>query len=76
MISITNLWIRVDAQNSDSDFWYIDYEHCIATHSDKRPIHESTRKWNGTITEFLEQRQMQIIAKNKTEVKFKSRESG
>ena len=75
MIWITNLWVRVNAQNSDNDFWYIDYENCIATHSDQKPIHESTRKWNGTIAEFLEQRQMQILAKNETEIKFKPLES-
>ncbi len=75
MILITNLWIRVNAQNSDNDFWYIDYDNCIATHSDQRP-NESTRKWNGTIDEFLEKRQMKIIAKNESEIKFKPQESG
>ncbi len=75
MILITNLWIRVNAQNSDNDFWHIDYESGIATHSDQRP-NESTRKWNGTILEFLEQHQMQILAKNESEIKFKPQESG
>ena len=70
------MWIRVNAQNSDNDFWYIDYENCIATHSDQKPIHESTRKWNGTIDGFLEQLQMKIIEKNETEIKFKPQESG
>ncbi len=76
MILITNLWIRVNTQNSDNDFWYIDYENCIATHSDQRPTHESTRKWNETIDEFLEKRQMKIITKNESEIKFKPQESG
>lgn len=75
MIWITNLWIRVNAQNSDNDFWYIDYEHCTATHSDQRSTHESARKWTGTIDGFLEQRQMKIITKNESEIKFKPQES-
>jgi len=70
------MWIRVNAQNSDNDFWYIDYENGIATHTDQRPKNESTRKWNGTIDEFLEHRQMKIIAKNEIEIKFKPQESG
>ena len=74
MILITNLWIRVNAQNSDNDFWHIDYERGIATHSNQRPQNESTRKWNGTIDRFLEQRQMQILAKNESEIKFKPQE--
>ena len=75
MIWITNLWIRVNTQNSDNDFWYIDYEHCTATHSDQRPC-ENTRKWNGTIAEFLEKRQMKIIAETESKIKFKPHESG
>jgi hypothetical protein len=70
------MWIRVNAQNSDNDFWYIDYENGIATHTDQRPKNESTRKWNGTIDEFLEHHQMKIIEKNETEIKFKPQESG
>ena len=70
------MWIRVNAQNSDNDFWYIDYENCIATHSNQRSIHESTRKWNGIIDEFLEKRQMKIITKNESEIKFKPQDSG
>jgi len=48
----------------------------FATHSDQKPKNESIRKWNGAILEFLEQRQMKIIAKNDSEIKFKPQESG
>jgi len=65
------LWIRVNAQNSDNDFWYVDYENGIATHSDQRPKHESVRKWRGTILEFLQKRQMRITEKTESIIKFK-----
>jgi len=65
------LWIRVNAQNSDNDFWYVDYDNGIATHSDQRPKHESVRKWSQTIEVFLEQRQMKITEKSESIIKFK-----
>ncbi|MGQ0377285.1 MAG: hypothetical protein ACT4OW_07285 [Nitrososphaerota archaeon] len=76
MIQITNLWVRTNIQNSENDFWYVDYENYIATHSDQKPKNESIRKWNGAILEFLEQRQMKIIAKNDSEIKFTPQNSG
>jgi hypothetical protein len=69
------LWIRVNAQNSDNDFWHVDYENCIATHSDQRPKNESVRKWNGTILDFLQKRQMKIIEKSESIIKFKQESS-
>lgn len=67
--------MRVNAQTSDDDFWYIDYENGMATHSDQRPKNESIRKWPGTILEFLQQRQMKIIEKSETLIKFKQEPS-
>ncbi len=64
------------AKNSDNDFWYVDYENCIATHSAQKPKNQSIRKWTGTIEEFLENHQMKIIAKNESEIKFKPQNSG
>ena len=65
------MWIRVNTQNSDNDFWYIDYETGVATHADQKPKNESIRKWSGTISEFLQHRQLKIIEKSETVIKFK-----
>lgn len=70
MIKLTNIWVRVNVKNSSDDFWYVDYENGVANRSKQRPQHESIKKWDGTILEFLEKREMKITQQDNETVKF------
>ncbi len=71
MLKITNLWIRVNTDSLPTDFWYIDYEKGLATRSFEKPKNESIRKWSGSITEFFQKRELEIIKETNDEVSFK-----
>jgi len=65
------LWIRVNTDSLPTDFWYIDYEKGLATRSFEKPKNESIRKWSGSITEFFQKRELEIIKETNDEVVFK-----
>jgi hypothetical protein len=65
------MWIHVKNNSFQNEFWYLDYENGIATLQSEKPTHESIRKWDGTIQEFLNQRGTEIIAESNETVKFK-----
>jgi len=71
VLKITNLWIRVNTDSLPTDFWYIDYEKGLATRSFEKPKNESIRKWSGSITEFFQKRELEIIKETNDEVSFK-----
>ena len=71
MLKITNLWIRVNTDLLPTDFWYIDYEKGLATRSFEKPKNESIKKWHGSITEFFQKREIEIIKETNDEVTFK-----
>jgi len=71
VLKITNLWIRVNTDSLPTDFWYIDYEKGLATRSFEKPKNESIRKWSGSITEFFQKRELEIIKETNDEVVFK-----
>jgi len=71
VLKITNLWIRVNTDSLPTDFWYIDYEKGLATRSFEKPKNESIRKWHGSITEFFQKRELEIIKETNDEVVFK-----
>ena len=65
------MWIRVNTDSLPTDFWYIDYEKGLATRSFEKPKNESIRKWSGSITEFFQKRELEIIKETNDEVVFK-----
>jgi len=71
VFNITNLWVHVKINSSQNEFWYLDYENGIATRKSEKPTHESMRKWEGSLQDFLNQRGTEIIEESNESIKFK-----
>ena len=65
------MWIHVKINSTENEYWFLDYENGIATNKSEKPKHESIRKWEGSLQEYLEHRGAKIIEDTQEIVKFK-----
>ena len=65
-----NLWIKSNLDTESQQLWYIDYDTGIAIKKTSKENNESTRKWKGSIDEFLSNKGLKIIEENENEIKF------
>ena len=66
---MTNLWLRLE-NKTPKEFWFLNYDEGIATLANQAPDGESIRKWNGTLSEFLQQKEINIISESQGKIKF------
>ncbi len=70
MNEMESIWINTHSNNSNSQFWYVDYENHIAKRSDQKPIFESIKKYEGSIEQFLSDKGIEIKNKGGDTIQF------
>jgi len=64
------MWIKTKADTDSVEYWYLDYEKSTASRSNQKPKYVNVKKWNGSMEDFLKNKEVKILEINENEIKF------
>jgi len=66
------MWIKTKADTDRVEYWYLDYEKGTVSRSNQKPKYVNVKKWDGSIENFLKNKEVKILEINENEIKFET----
>ncbi len=66
------MWIKTKAGTDRVEYWYLDYEKSTASRSNQKPKYVNVKKWNGSMEDFLKNKEAKILEINENEIQFEA----
>ncbi len=66
------MWIKTPADTDRVEYWYLYYEKSTASRSNQKPKYVNVKKWNGSMEDFLKNKEVKILEINENEIKFET----